>query len=448
MFLKKLSVLALFIACYTVSNAQNNDAANAQHQLLNMPADITSGTGKFNPDPMAAWFPKAGLGLFIHWGAIATYGGGDISWCMLANKSWPDDGTVTPNFYYSLMDKWNPQKYNPDEMIKQAKNAGFEYAVLTTKHHDGYTLWPSKHGDLGTQTKLNGKDFVKPFIEACRKYGLKVGLYYSPPDWWFDRNYRSWSYNGSLLDMNHLPIAVLPKKPADHDAKRKEMVASQVRELLTNYGKIDLLWFDGGAGEISDNEVRKLQPGIVLNRRNGGAGDFGDSEGKLPEKRFKGWFETCDPIWPTRWWSYSTNDTYDEASTVISNLIKLRAWGGNYLANVAPDGNGAIPQPALTAMKEMALWMKHSKEAVVDVEGGNYPEVSNVPVTAKTNTLYAFALPGHQGTLKIGTSSVPKKVTLLRTGQPLQFKKNGDYLFVEIAPKDRTRMPDAVKIVF
>ncbi|WP_316836405.1 alpha-L-fucosidase [Pedobacter nutrimenti] len=448
MLLKELCFSVLLFTCITVSNAQNNDAARAQHQLLNMPADPLAGTKKFNPDPLAAWFPKAGLGLFIHWGAISTYGGGDISWCMLANKSWPDDGTVTPNFYYSLMDKWNPQKYNPDEIIKQAKNAGFEYAVLTTKHHDGYTLWPSKYGDLGTQTKLNGRDFVKPFIEACRKYGLKVGLYYSPPDWWFDRKYRSWSYSGSLLDMNHQPIASLPQKPADHDIKRKEMVANQVRELLTNYGKIDLLWFDGGTGEISNDEVRKLQPGIVLNRRNNGAGDYGDSEGKLPENRFNGWFETCDPIWPTRWWSFSTNDTYDEASTVITNLIKLRAWGGNYLANLAPDGDGAVPQPALTAMNEMAIWMKHSKESVADVEGGNYPEVSNVPVTVKNNILYAFALPGYQGTMKIGTSSTPKKVVLLRTGKSLQFKKDGNHLYVEIPPKDRTRMPDALKIIF
>lgn len=448
MHLKKLCLWILFVTCPAVSNAQNDDAAKAQHQLLNMSADTLAGIKRFNPDPLASWFPKAGLGLFIHWGAIATYGGGDISWCMLANKSWPDDGTVTPNFYYSLMDKWNPQKFNADELVKQAKNAGFEYAVMVTKHHDGYTLWPSKYGDLGTQTKLNGKDFVKPFIEACRKYGLKVGLYYSPPDWWFDRKYRSWSYKGVLTDMDHKPIASLAQKPADHDQKRKELVVNQVRELLTNYGKIDLLWFDGGAAEISNDEVRKLQPGIVLNRRNKGTGDYGDTEGKLSEKRFKGWFETNDPVWPNRWWSYSTNDTYEDASKVITNLIKLRAWGGNYLANLAPDGDGAIPKPALTAMHEMSVWMKHSKESVVDTQGGNYPEVSSVPVTVKDNIIYAFALPGYQGDIKIGTSRIPKKVILLRTGKVLEFTKNNDYLSVEISPKDRTRMPDVVKITF
>jgi alpha-L-fucosidase len=448
MYLKKLLFVAIVLASTTIAQAQNDSVANAQHQLLTMPVDSHPGEKKFNPHPLAAWFPKAGLGLFIHWGAISTYGGVDISWGMLANKPW-DDGTVTPNFYYSLMDTWNPQKFNPDELIKKAKAAGFEYVVFVTKHHDGYTLWPSKYGDLGTQSKLKGRDFVKQFVDACRKNNVKVGLYYSPPDWWFDRKYRNWSYDENiLLDMDHKPLTALPQKPADHDAKRKQLIANQVRELLTNYGRIDLIWFDGGAGEISNDEVRKLQPGIIVNRRNNAPGDYGDSEGMLPAKRFNGWFETCDPIWPTRWWSYSTSDHYDDAATILSNLIKLRAWGGNYLCNLAPDGDGAIPQPVVSAMQEMAKWMQHSKEAVVDVEGGNYPEVSKVPVTVKKNVLYAFALPGYQADLQIGTPLHPQKVILLRTGQSLTFKQEGNYLLVKIPPKDRTRLPDVVKIVF
>ncbi|MGJ7030086.1 alpha-L-fucosidase [Niabella hirudinis] len=445
--LKKIATCLALAGASIVTTAQNNDAANGQHQLLNMAPD--KGEGKMNPDPRAAWFPRAGLGLFIHWGAIAGYGGGDLSWCMIANKSWPSDGTVTPNFYYGLMDKWNPKEWNPDALLKQAKAAGFQYAVFVTKHHDGYTMWPSKYGDLGTQTKMNNRDFVRSFVDACRKYGLKVGLYYSPPDWWFDRLYRNWSSDKTVLDMNHEPLKTRPVKPADHDKKRVEMVASQVRELLTNYGKIDMLFFDGGGGEITNDEIRKIQPGIVINRRNKAPGDYGDSEGALPGKRFTGWFETNDPVWPDKRWSYSTSDIYNDASTVLGNLVKLRAWGGNYLANIGPEGSGHIPAPATEAMKEMAAWMLHSKESVIDVTGGNYPEASTVPVTARgNNILYAFAMPAYQGYIKIETTGEPKKVTLLRTGQTLSFKREGGKIIISLPPQWRTRMPDAMKIVF
>lgn len=443
--------LYIILWCQIIINTpvfgQNNKTAQAQHQLLNMPPQ--TGEKKTNNHPLAAWFPKAGFGLFIHWGAIADYGGTDISWGMLANKSWPDDGTITPNFYYKLMDSWKPKNFDIDKMLGEAKAAGFQYAVFTTKHHDGYTMWPSQHAPIGTHTKLNHRDFVREFVNACAKHGLKVGLYYSPPDWYFDRKYRNWSYNDSVfLDMDHKPVAKIPQKPAQHDSLRKQMVAAQVRELLTQYGRIDLMWFDGGVSEITNQEVRKLQPGIVINRRNGAPGDFGDSEGALPQSRFNGWFETCDPVWPNRWWSYSYSDDYATAGEVIANLVKLRAWGGNYLANIGPAGDGSIPQEAQKAMQQLAQWMQHSKEAVVDVEGGNYPEKSNVPVTLKKNVVYAFALPNHQAALKVSLQHRPTKAILLRNGKTLHFTFEQGIASITIPPKERTRLPDVVKLIF
>lgn len=127
---------------------------------------------------------------------------------------------------------------------------------------------------------MGGRDLVREFVDACRKYDMRIGLYYSPPDWYFDVPYRNWDASGrSILDTWHKQIKTLPKKPAGHDEKCKEMVRNQVRKLLTNYGKIDIMWFDGGHGEISNDEVRRLQPGIIVNRRNGELGDFGDSKG-------------------------------------------------------------------------------------------------------------------------------------------------------------------------
>jgi alpha-L-fucosidase len=146
-----------------------------------------------------------------------------------------------------------------------------------------------------------------------------------------------------VLDMDHNPVT-LPRKPADHDAKRKALVTAQVAEILTNYGKLDLLWFDGGHGEIPNTEIRRLQPGIVINNRNGGSGDYCDTEGKPPTMRVKGWFETCETCWPSKKWSYTDVGGWDSAPEVIAELVGLRTWGGNLLANVGPKADGRVPE--------------------------------------------------------------------------------------------------------
>lgn len=326
-----LLMLTAYLAAFTAS-AQDDEAAKAQHTLLGQnSAQVGVSVPVRNAHPDAQWFPKAGLGLFIHFGLATAHGGIDLSWGMLANKSW-EDGEITPNAYWKLADQWNPVHFNAEDIVSKAKKAGFKYIVFTTKHHDGYTMWPSEYSTLGVKQKLNGRDLVKEFTDACQKNDIKVGFYYSPPDWLFDAKYKNWDFSKKkILDMDHHEIDRLPEKPAGHDQARKKMVANQVRELLTQYGKIDLFWFDGGSGEISNTEVRKLQPGIVINRRNGEPGDYGDSEGALPTKRFTGWFETCDPCWPSRWWTYSTSDRMDTGADVVEKLVILRAWGGELL---------------------------------------------------------------------------------------------------------------------
>ena len=419
------------------------DAADAQaaelQQSFQKPASQ-------NTHPDAQWFPDAGLGLFIHWGIASVKGEGDLSWCMLANKPWYD-ATITPNDYYGLIRQWKPDQLDFDKMLGAAKAAGFGYAVFTTKHHDGFTMWPSAFGDIGTKSSFGGRDIVREFVDACRKHALKVGFYYSPPDWRFDRNYRSWSFTGKSLDMDHKPV-VLPKKPADHDRKRAELVKGQVTELLTRYGKIDLMWFDGGKGEIPNDTVRTLQPGIVINRRNGGSGDYGDSEGKLPGRRFNGWFESCVTVWPMRKWSFSNQYPQTSAPMTLTMLSILRGWGGNLLANVGPAGDGSLPSSVTGIWTDMAAWMKHSGESVHGTRPGPWPEQVNLPVTTRDGAAYIHFLPtlpenlpGIPADEKTFTKTLqiipslpkysetavwknaprPGKVTLLRTGQALPF---------------------------
>lgn len=383
-------VTSLLLALlFSFSSARADDAATGQAAALGQSKQVA---GASNPHPDAQWFPDAGLGLFIHWGVASPRGSGDLSWAMLANKPWRDQ-TITPNTYYATIRDWHPDRVDYDSMLAAAKAAGFGYAVMVTKHHDGFTLWPSDAGDLGTKFSFNGRDFVREFTDACRKHSLKVGLYYSPPDWWFDRAYKNFNYAGKpAYDMDHQPV-VLPLKPADHDAKRAALVRTQVSELLTRYGKIDLIWFDGGAGEISNAEVRRLQPGIVINKRNGGRGDYGDSEVTLPAKRFSGWFETCATCWPSRKWAYTEEYGFDTAPLALTKLVLLRAWGGNVLANVGPKGDGTVPAQAFACWADMAAWMQHSRESVVGTRGGPWPEQINIPVTTRPGVAYLHFLP-------------------------------------------------------
>jgi alpha-L-fucosidase len=318
---------------------------------------------------------------------------------------------------------------------------------MVTKHHDGFTLWPSEFGDLGTKYTFNGRDFVQEFVTACRKHGLKVGLYYSPPDWWFDRKYKSFSMKGPALDMDHKPVQ-LPRRPKDHDEKRKALVQGHVRELLTRYGKIDQIWFDGGKGEMPNDEIRKLQPGIVINRRNGGGGDYGDSEGKLPTKRFTGWFETNDTCWPARKWSYTEEYGFNSGTDVLVKLVKLRAWGGNFLANIGPKGDGSVPEQASAAWKEMAAWMEHSRESVIGAKGGPWPEKVNAPVTTRDHLAYVHFLPEMQDEVLWNGTPKPAKAILLRTKEPVSFEYEGDTLRMKLPAGMRTKSVDVVKLEF
>ena len=178
-----------------VAGTAERQAAD-QHDVIGVAATQENASGPVGtPDH---WFPQAGLGLFIHWGLASIPGNLDLSWGMMKNTPWDasfqNSNKLTPAAYFALAKQFNPTNYHPDRWLKAAKDAGFGYAVLTTRHHDGFALWPSKHGDFNTRTYLNGRDLVREYVDACRRQGLKVGFYYSPPDWYFERQYRSFGY--------------------------------------------------------------------------------------------------------------------------------------------------------------------------------------------------------------------------------------------------------------
>ena len=276
---------------------------------------------------------------------------------IIRNGDWNLNGkpnSVTPNEYWSVAPQFNPQQYDPDKWLKAAKDAGFEYAVLTAKHHEGFALWPSAYGDFNTKNYMGGRDLIKEYVEACRRNGLKVGLYFSGPDWHFDRDYMSFLYHANQTpwmpsldaDLEAAHHRRNGRRTGRHQQEFAELVRGQIEELLTNYGRIDLIWFDGKPNVpnadqvISIDRIRELQPQIVINPRLHGHGDFITYERKLTtDKVATGWAELCN-TW-TGSWSHQEIPFRSDAYQ-LGQLAKCRSLGINYLLGVGPTKDGSL----------------------------------------------------------------------------------------------------------
>jgi alpha-L-fucosidase len=387
-----------------------------------------------NPNPKAQWFPAASLGLFMHWG-IHSVVGAQPSWDMI--EHYPYGGRVSPpDKYYALANKFNPQNYNPDKWLKAAKEAGFTYAVLTTKHHDGYTLWPSKYG-IGTKQYMNGRDLLKPYVAACRANGLKVGFYFSPQDWHFpgyklpnEFDYEKWKDVPPITD-----------SIANYQAYERFLgfVLKQMEELLTQYGQIDLLWLDGmGFRGVSDMHteqvyawIRSMQPGIVVNDRwanvvnpdnpNGNGIRIGDFttpfECSKPTYVPSKWWDNCE-IWTggSAGWGYDKTGSFRSNSEFFEHLVACRSLGGNYLINLGPSGDGELHPNYYKTTAEIAGWMKHSKESVIGADPSPGVERSNVMITTRGNNWYLHLFPNFKQQVSLKTDKHPQSIVLLRTG--------------------------------
>lgn len=303
--------------------------------------------------PDAQWYPEAELGVFVHWGISSVHGNIDISWSMMKDFKWTPE-RVSPDEYFSLAKNFNPTEYHPEKWAKAAKDAGFKYMVLTTKHHDGFAMWPSNFGNFNTKNYMNGRDLVGEYIKACRDNGLKVGLYYSPPDWWIMKDYMSFDGWYENEKTKNPP----PQVVTDY---HRSVIRGQVSELLTNYGKIDLIWFDGpGLDYITREEIYAYQPHIVIGRAF--ETDFRSTECELPdeeyyEKNLKGYWWECCHEWNSCW-GYTKDEEYKPVSTIIDFYKITRKFGGNLLINVAPKANGELPEVVYERLKEFGKWLE------------------------------------------------------------------------------------------
>ncbi len=376
--------------------------------------------------------------------------------------------TITPNEYFALADRFHPLNYHPEQWLEAAKKAGVTYAVMTTKHHDGYTLWPSNFAEMGVHTHLGGRDLVGPFVEACRQLGIRVGLYYSPPDWHFEREYMSFEYSSfhrieawrrsgvgsrpetTIYGLDHKPRNT-PPYPPDFAERIACHVRCQIEELLTNYGTIDLLWFDGRpyplgtSGEITIVDIRALQPGIVVNPRLFGKGDYVTPEVKFPQERPAGPWELCT-FWNTPGWGFMSGETYRSTAEVLSEFVRIRAWGGNELISVGPNADGALPGVAYDRLRELSEWMNKNSAAILGTAPCPPSIAANVPVTSRKQILYLHALPGDNSAIVVEGIVSTDKVCLLRDGTAVPFELDEGTLRLTIPEAVRSSLVDVVQV--
>jgi alpha-L-fucosidase len=337
--------------------------------------------------------------MFIHWGIYSLVGKGG---------SMRIRGQMSRADYAALAERFNPKRFDPDAWAERAREAGMKYMVFTTRHHDGFSMFGTRLSDLNSVKHAAQRDFVAEIIRACRKAGLKVGLYYSLVDWRF----RS---------------GILGRRKAPRDWERMvEFAHAQVQELMTNYGRIDILWYDGGgpgwkSGKLNAM-VRRLQPHILINDRSGSEEDFLTPEQKIevpPQGRL---WETCMTLNDN--WGYSRDDhNWKRAEDLVWTLAVCSHNGGNLLLNVGPRADGAFPAKAVTLLERIGQWMRMHAEAIHGTDPYPFNYCDQQITTGRGNTVYLFLHPRNHPRdclVLTGIANRVRRVRLMASGERLQ----------------------------
>ena len=400
-----------------------------------------------------SWFSRDALGLFIHFG-IYSVAGIEASWPMKAFSAEDATGDSaekwSPERYYALAPDFTAADYDPKHWAAVAKKGGFRYAVMGTMHHDGYCLWPTKTKELHSGNIGPKRDLVGPFVEAFRDAGLKVGLYLSLIDW-EDPDFVALPASARFSS----PVRPFQEFSPERWNRFLQRKFAQVRELLTNYGKIDVLWFDvpGWGGDIWHADEMKmmmldLQPHIICNDRLPGAGDFITPEQQIPIDRIEGPWETC--LTSNENWGYHPDPArYKPARTLVRNLCEIRSLGGNLLLNVGPDGRGRFPETACERFSELGDWLSKSGDSIYGAGPGLGYRFFWGPSTRRDNTLYCHlpAVPDPDFELR-GIADDPARVYLLQSGQDLPFCRISQRIVIDCAGHQLDRRGATVAVEF
>jgi alpha-L-fucosidase len=371
---------------------------------------------KETPEPdRLQWWTDAKFGLFIHWGVYSvpagTYNNKKIDgigeWIMY-------NGEIPSATYKDFAKSFNPVKYDPKAWVKMAKDAGMKYIVITSKHHDGFGLFDSKVTDWDVvDATPYGKDLLKPLVTAAREEGMKIGFYYSQA--------QDWNHPGGG--------AYKPKwdsaQNGSFDTYLDNIAVPQVKEILSNYGELDILWWDTPVEMTKERADKFLpliaeHPRLITNNRLGGGydGDSETPEQTIPATGFPGknW-EVCMTMNDT--WGYkSYDDNWKSGKDLILKLSEIVSKGGNFLLNVGPNSLGEIPQASIDRLKQMGEWMKINSEAIYGTKASPFPYLPWGRATLKDQKLYLHVTEWpSDGLLKLPLMNKAGKACLLADPQ-------------------------------
>lgn len=372
------------------------------------------------------WFDGAGLGMFIHWDH-ASQQGLEISWPMVGGISdfLPHGQSVSVEQYHSSAVTFEPANFDAVALARLAKSAGMTYAVFTAKHHSGYSMFFTRLSDFSVEYSPCRRDLVGEFVDAFRGEGLRIGIYYSLSDW-HHPDYPAFTEEHKP----YRPGATPPMPPPEVWERYIEYFHGQIRELLTGYGQIDLVWFDGWWERPADawradelaGLIRSLQPGIMINDRLAGQGDYTTYEQFAPPTAPQARFEVCMTM-NESWGFNPSDDLYKTECSLVQTLCEVVAHGGNLLLNVSPRGDGSLPAEQIERLEALARWMTVNGESVHGTSRGLEPWQFYGPSTAKNDRIYLFLLyrPFDSITLRGVPVKRVTRVQLLATGEPLEF---------------------------
>ena len=426
-------------------------------------------------DERMEWWREARFGMFIHWGVYAvpagTHNGQRINrigeWIM-------NRGKIPVAEYKAYARQFNPVKYDADAWVRMAKDAGMKYIVITSKHHDGFALFDSKvtTWDMVDATPY-GKDLIKPLAEACRKHGIKLGLYYSHAQDWVNpggaaarkKTSEGWANPDSARIDAYTETHNGHWDPAQTTKTMEEYIndiaVPQVKEILTRYGDIAVLWWDTPTG-MTDEFAEKfkallpLQPRMITNdrlKRPNYPGDFKTPEQRIPdlsELDGKDW-ETCMTMNGT--WGYkSYDDKWKSTEILIRNLLDIASKGGNYLLNVGPKADGEFPAESIERLKAIGAWMKVNGEAIYGTQASPLAALSWGRCTRKEHngntTLYlsVFDWPADGKLIVPGFHNDVNRAVLLASGKKLTTSIDKDQLVITVPAQAPDTIATVIKV--
>ena len=368
------------------------------------------------------WWQEARFGMFIHWGLYSVLG----------RREWVlEQESIPLSEYVQLARRFTPQPNVARQWARLAKRAGQRYMVMTTKHHEGFCLFRSALTDYCAPKTACGRDLVAEYVEAARAEGLRVGFYYSLMDW-------------------HHPDG--QRCLTDPAARRRfvDYIHGQVRELLTNYGKIDILWYDvsqpldaaGWESEKMNEMVYKLQPDIIVNNRNQLPGDFGTPEQRIVAE--EGAWESCMTMNGS--WGYcKTDEEWKSVRTIVQNLQTCARGGGNYLLNIGPRADGSVPEPSIRTLDAVGDWLSRNGASIFGAERCKVSFADMANFTRRGNKLYVHVNLWDGETLSI--AALETKVLsakFLTTGEPVKFTQDEHRLLFTGLPVTPPDYPSTV----